>query len=293
MKTILLRTFNISIALLMIFSGYSQSNTFRTMTVKISGNCDMCRTTIENTANKIKSVTLSWDKETQLAKISYDSIKTNPAAILKNIALAGYDNEKYLAPDEVFAQLPECCRYNRTLRPASLNHPPDAKSDGMHDHQHPTMQHEEPAKASTDTAQLQALFNAYFLLKESLVNGEVKTAASNAGNIVAAIDKVEMAKLSGEQHSIWMKVKPALQNNAGKISKSTDLSKQRNAFALLSVDMYALARISLRNQPLYYQHCPMFADGKGANWLSKDKDIRNPYYGAMMLTCGSTVETLP
>ena len=32
--------------------------------------------------------------------------------------------------------------------------------------------------------------------------------------------------------------------------------------------------------------------GKGANWLSKENAVKNPYYGSQMLTCGSTVETI-
>jgi len=36
----------------------------------------------------------------------------------------------------------------------------------------------------------------------------------------------------------------------------------------------------------------MFNNGKGANWLSKEPAIQNPYYGNKMLTCGSVTETI-
>jgi hypothetical protein len=36
------------------------------------------------------------------------------------------------------------------------------------------------------------------------------------------------------------------------------------------------------------QYCPM----KKASWLSDSKDIRNPYYGANMLDCGSVKTTI-
>ena len=42
----------------------------------------------------------------------------------------------------------------------------------------------------------------------------------------------------------------------------------------------------------YLDHCPMANDGKGANWLSREKNIKNPYYGKAMLTCGKVTETL-
>lgn len=36
----------------------------------------------------------------------------------------------------------------------------------------------------------------------------------------------------------------------------------------------------------------MANDGKGANWLSKENVIKNPYYGSEMLHCGKTVEII-
>jgi hypothetical protein len=32
--------------------------------------------------------------------------------------------------------------------------------------------------------------------------------------------------------------------------------------------------------------------GKGANWLSLENKVKNPYYGSRMLSCGKVVETL-
>ena len=80
--------------------------------------------------------------------------------------------------------------------------------------------------------------------------------------------------------------------NAEKIATSKDVAKQRETFALLSKSMYELAKASKQGTPVYYQHCPMYNNGKGANWLSKENAIKNPYYGSQMLTCGSTVETI-
>ena len=36
----------------------------------------------------------------------------------------------------------------------------------------------------------------------------------------------------------------------------------------------------------------MANNGKGANWLSKENKVQNPYYGSVMLTCGKVVETI-
>ena len=36
----------------------------------------------------------------------------------------------------------------------------------------------------------------------------------------------------------------------------------------------------------------MANNNKGAFWISADTEIRNPYYGDAMLTCGSVIDTV-
>jgi len=43
---------------------------------------------------------------------------------------------------------------------------------------------------------------------------------------------------------------------------------------------------------LYQMHCPMVYDTTGADWLQVTDDLRNPYFGASMLTCGEVKENL-
>jgi hypothetical protein len=43
---------------------------------------------------------------------------------------------------------------------------------------------------------------------------------------------------------------------------------------------------------LYLEYCPMANNNEGAFWLSNEKQIKNPYFGDMMLTCGSVKETI-
>ena len=72
-----------------------------TETVKIYGNCGMCKTTIETAGNLKKVAKVEWNKDTKMATLTYDATKTSQDEILKRIALAGYDNDKFLAPDAV------------------------------------------------------------------------------------------------------------------------------------------------------------------------------------------------
>ena len=122
----------IAISVLLSTTGNAQIKNAKTATVKVYGNCGMCETTIEKAANKSKVSKADWNEETKLATITYDSKKTNVDAVLKNIALAGYDNQSFLAPDAAYNKLPGCCKYDREKKTAMLTQP--AKDTAIQNH---------------------------------------------------------------------------------------------------------------------------------------------------------------
>ena len=60
---------------------------------------------------------VNWDTNTKTATVTYDTKKTNLDAILKRVADAGYDNEKFSAPNAVYDELHGCCQYDREASP--------------------------------------------------------------------------------------------------------------------------------------------------------------------------------
>ena len=101
-----------------------------------------------------------------------------------------------------------------------------------------------------------------------------------------------METLKPEVHVVWMKVMNSLIEHSEHISDTKEVSHQRDHFSSLSMNMFELMKVSKLEIPIYYQFCPMAKAGKGANWLSKESAIKNPYFGSKMLTCGSVVETI-
>ncbi len=269
----------------------SQINNAKTAIVKVYGNCNICKTSIEKAAFKKRIATAEWNADTKMASITYDSIKTNIDAVLKNIALAGYDNQNFLAPDEAYNKLQSCCKYTREEKHlAIVTQPVKDIISSVQDHT--IHKQQEITKVAKETNQLTAVFDNYFLLKDALVKTDGAAAAAKAKNLQAAINAVKMAQLTMEVHMVWMKVLNDLKTAATQITETKDIAKQRNYFMGLSKNMYALIKVSKTDETIYYQFCPMANDGKGANWLSKEQGIKNPYYGAQMLTCGKTVETI-
>jgi copper chaperone CopZ len=278
--------------LLSAVNSFAQIKNSKTETVKIYGNCDMCKTTIEKAGNLKNVATVDWNKDTKIATLNYDSTKTNQDEILKRIALAGYDSEKFLAPDDVYAKLSDCCQYNRELKPVAKAKDADMDMKAEHANHNPKEMAATTMATNQNAPQLKVVFDNYFSVKDALVKTDAGTSSTKAAELVKAIKAVEMTKLSTQEHTVWMKLLKDLTANAEKIATSKDVVKQRETFALLSKNMYELTKVSKQETSVYYQHCPMYNNGKGANWLSKEEAIKNPYYGSQMLTCGSVQETI-
>ena len=277
----------ISAATILLFSFSScnaQIKNTKTESVKIYGNCEMCEKTIETAGSVKKIANVDWNKDTKMATITYDSTKTNQDEILKRIALAGYDSDKFLAPDDVYSKLAGCCQYERVNKTAIVS-TAVIEDHSMHNQ-------ENVVETKQEVNQLKTIFESYFALKDALVKSDGKLSATLAKDVLANINSVKMEKLSSEEHTVWMKVMSSLKSNTEKIAATTIIEKQRVVFMDLSANFYALLKVSKQDYSIYYQNCPMYNDGKGANWLSKENAVKNPYYGSQMLTCGKTVETI-
>jgi len=260
-----------------------------TETVKIYGNCGMCKTTIEKTGNIKKIAKVDWDQDTQMATLTYDTKKTNQDEILKRIALAGYDSDKFLAPDDVYNNLHGCCQYERVEKVPAKEEIEIATTEGNTGHSN----HSDSANIVVENEdQLKAVFENYFLVKDALITSDATKAALASNELLSAVNNIKMDKLEMDVHMVWMKVANSIKEETKQIGDNKDIKKQRQHFSNVSKDMYSLMKVAKYESPIYYQFCPMYNDGKGANWLSKQEAIKNPYYGSMMLSCGKTVETI-
>lgn len=83
----------------------------KTETIKVSGNCGMCKSRIEKAA-KIDGVSKAdWNDETKLLTLVYDPSKVKADDVQKKIAAVGHDTEKFKADEKVYSKLPGCCKY--------------------------------------------------------------------------------------------------------------------------------------------------------------------------------------
>lgn len=93
---------------------------------QVKGNCEMCKERIETTAKKAGAKEARYSVDSQTLTLETDS-NVSTDEILKKVAGAGHDNEKFKASNETYESLPGCCHYERNLQPATVE---------AHDHQH-------------------------------------------------------------------------------------------------------------------------------------------------------------
>lgn len=82
-------------------------------TIKVSGNCEMCKARIEKAAKLDGVSKANWDTKTKMLSLGYDPSKVNSDDIQKKIAAVGHDTQKYKADDKAYAKLHACCQYKR------------------------------------------------------------------------------------------------------------------------------------------------------------------------------------
>ncbi|MDY0929601.1 TonB-dependent receptor domain-containing protein [Chryseobacterium sp. CFBP8996] len=104
----------------LLFTTFISAQNLSKSQFQVKGNCEMCKERIETTAKKAgaKSARYSIDSQTLTLETSE---KVSPEDILKKVAEAGHDNEKFKASDETYEKLPGCCHYDRDLKTENSN----------------------------------------------------------------------------------------------------------------------------------------------------------------------------
>ena len=83
-------------------------------TLKVWGNCGMCKKTIEGALKGVDGVaSASWDKKTKVLSVTFDDAKISLQKIEEKIAATGYDTQNAKGSDEAYKNLEKCCKYER------------------------------------------------------------------------------------------------------------------------------------------------------------------------------------
>ena len=140
---------------------------------------------------------------------------------------------------------------------------------------------------------LKPLFTEYLSMKDALTNDNLENAKKAGSNILKTVDGLNMALFTGESHNVWMGLSSDLKNTLQHVQHFKTLEEIRKAFQQVSNTIIGLeTSFNPNDEALYVMHCPMANNNKGADWLSTSKEVKNPYYGQSMLTCGEVTKEI-
>ncbi|MFN4053612.1 MAG: efflux RND transporter periplasmic adaptor subunit [Alishewanella aestuarii] len=126
------------------------------------------------------------------------------------------------------------------------------------------------------------LLAAYAQAYEALVADDLagwQQATLSLQQAVAAVDWPER----------FPRVLSALNAGAGEIMDVTEIAQARALFYRHNLGLLRFAELGVLADGWYEAYCPMARNGEGASWLQREAELRNPYFGAMMLRCGDIV----
>ena len=142
-------------------------------------------------------------------------------------------------------------------------------------------------------ASLQPLYDEYFAMKDALTNDDLKAAKKYGSNMLKTLENIDMKLFKGDSHNFWMNQNNDIKKAMEHIEHFKKIEEVRNAFQPVSKSMVMLSNTyKPLGKDIFVQYCPMADNNKGANWLSLSKEIKNPYFGKAMHSCGEVTTVI-
>ena len=134
------------------------------------------------------------------------------------------------------------------------------------------------------------IIDAYFISQAALVKDDFKESktALFAMNIVLSATIPKSFDLSEKATEKWNEIRDKLISDTEHAQHWKSIDEVRLSFNGVSQSMLVLEQsFGHESEESYYEiFCPMAFNNTGASWLSKEKDVNNPYFGASTLKCG-------
>lgn len=140
--------------------------------------------------------------------------------------------------------------------------------------------------------QITAVADAYFQVKNGLVKDKLDESQKALAAIDQSLSKVNMGLVKDQAHDKWMEILNGMKDARTKMASAKDIEEARKHFSMLSFHVLEMTEtFGINKDVVYKDYCPMAFGDQGAYWLSEQKDITNPYFGASMLACGEVKQT--
>ncbi len=135
------------------------------------------------------------------------------------------------------------------------------------------------------------LIENYLNIKNALVLTDSKAASAAGQKLAESAKAFDVDSFESSKQSEIKEILEIIEEHGEHIAKS-EIDHQREHFQEMAGEFMDLLKITGTDRTLYQQFCPMYNNRKGGTWLSEFSEIKNPFYGNKMLTCGSTKSTI-
>jgi len=139
---------------------------------------------------------------------------------------------------------------------------------------------------------VEKVISEYLNIQNFLFKGDGDSVRLYAKNLNNSIEGLQSEGMSVKEKKAFTQFRQKISYAAEYIKETNNVNLQREHFLSLSENMYKMLKSFTIATTLYYEFCPMANDNKGAYWLNSTPEIRNPYYGAKMPSCGSVKDSL-
>lgn len=220
--------------------------------------------------------------DTKMPTFEMREIEIGPDLGNSYVVLSGLNEGEELVINGVFSIDAAAQLSGKT---SMMNPPKDQKDEKIPDFQKQTT----PALAG----KLNLALNAYLPLKDKLVESDAGAAYKEAQNLLRQMEQVTMGMFTGKTHEYWMNKSQLVITALKEIKQNASIDDIRKSFVPISENMVKIFKAyGTGNNKVYVQFCPMANQDMGAFWLSKENQVKNPFYGNMMLTCGEIRDTI-
>ena len=147
--------------------------------------------------------------------------------------------------------------------------------------------------------------NSYLCLKDAFIEADTLQIKAKAIDFIGAVNQIDTSEIKKDTAAVFETILATIsdvRSNAESILNQKDITEMRRDFSSLTEMMFPVFfnAIQYEGPTLYLQNCPMaFNDTEPANWISKTKEIMNPYMGKKhpkyqsgMLNCGEIIDTI-
>lgn len=158
---------------------------------------------------------------------------------------------------------------------------------------------DEPLPQSRNSDEFNDKFNnlltSYYRLKDAFVASNDTMAATQAEALLESAGNLNLKEVKADSTIVETanQYLSSVSAEAKALTIEPNLEAKRKSFQMISDNMYDLVRtVHFDRETVHHQFCPMAFNDAGAYWLSSTSDIKNPYFGKKMLTCGEVKDSI-